>query len=119
MTVFGKLLALLNLVVGLGLLAWSVSIYTERPSWFAPVPEGVTPGQNPVTFAQLKADIDGLARTAAAASANWGIQKKSLDEAEDLRAARLKGYAERLAWTRTGNPNYKDKDGNKTGAGFF
>jgi hypothetical protein len=119
MTVFGKILAFLNLVVGLGLLAWSVSIYTERPAWFAPAPEGVTPGQNPVTFAQLKADIDGLTRTAVAASANWGIQYKALEHAEELRATRLKGYAERLAWTRTGNPNYKDASGVRTGAGFF
>jgi len=119
MTTLGKLLALLNLVFGLGLLAWSLTVYTQRPGWFDPVPENVSPGQTPVTFAQLKADIEGLERAAKAASANWGASLKALEEAEDLRASRQKGYAERLAWTRTGNPKIRDKDGNPTGAGFF
>lgn len=119
MTIFGKLLALLNLVIGLGLLAWSVSLYTQRPGWFDPIPETVAPGQNPVNFAQLKAEIDRLGRAAVAASENWGTNRKVLEHAEQVRVARQKVYAERLVWTRTGNPNYKDKSGNRTGAGFF
>lgn len=119
MTFFGKLLAVLNLVVGLGLLAWSVSIYAHPPGWLDPVPEGVSPGQQPSPIAQLKADIDALGRAAVAASANWGAQRKALEEAEALRAKRLKGYEQRLVWTRTGNPAHKDADGNPTDAGFF
>jgi hypothetical protein len=119
MTLIGKMLAFLNLIVGLAILAWSVSIYTQRPGWFDPVPDGVSPGNHPVTFAQLKADIDALGRTAAAASGNWGAQLKALQQVEAERADRQRGYAERLGWARTGNPNSKDKDGNKDGAAFF
>ena len=36
MTAIGKLLALLNLVAGLGVLTWSVSVYVQRPGWFDP-----------------------------------------------------------------------------------
>jgi hypothetical protein len=119
MTLLGKLLALVNLVVGLGLLAWSVSLYTQRPGWFDPIPDNVAPGQRPVNFAQLKAEIDSLGRAAVAASANWGTNLRALEQAEQLRVTRQKGYAQRLQWTRAGNPDYRDKSGNRTGAGFF
>jgi hypothetical protein len=109
MTFFGKFLAFVNLVVGLGLLSWSVSVYVDRPMWFEQIPpaEGVDKGNDPVTFAQLKADIDSLARAADVKSGTWGARLKELEALEALRADRLKGYAERLKWAREGNP----KDG--------
>jgi hypothetical protein len=106
MTPIGKLLSFLNLFVGLGILSWSVSVYSNRPAWFGeiPLPETVNAGQTPENFKQMKAEVEALTRTAAAASANWGAQRKILEAVEERRAERLKKYAERLAWAKTGNP---------------
>jgi len=112
MTLIGKLLAYLNLIVGLGILSWSVSVYTQRPNWFGEIPESVGPKQNPESFKQMKAEIDALAQTAKAASANWGTQRKILEELEKKRVERLRVYEERLAWAKNGNP--KDN-----GNGFY
>src|SRR5687767_10161823 len=111
-TLLGKLLAFLNLIVGIALLSWSVSLFVHRPGWFDPVPETVEKGQDPRSFAQLKQDIDGLGRAAAIASDSWGKNRKLLEAAEDKRAKRRAEFDRRIAWARTGN---KDKDG----AGFF
>src|SRR5262245_57056185 len=108
MTSIGKTLAFLNLLIGIAMVSWSVSLYTQRPAWFDPKPDGVSLGHSPQTFAQLKDDIDSLGRAAVAASDNWGAQRKRLEDLEVRRASRQKGYAERLDWARNGNP--KDKD---------
>jgi hypothetical protein len=112
MTLLGKLLAFVNLIVGLGLLSWSVSVYSLRPGWFAPVPEAVSSGQRPESFAQMKLEIESLILTAKSANENWGAQQKILEGLEAKRASRQKLYEERLKWTRTGNP----KD---SGNGFY
>ncbi len=112
MTLIGKLLAFLNLIVGLGILSWSVSVYSQRPYWFGPIPDGVGPRQNPESFAQMKAEIDTLLETAKHANGNWGTQRKILEELEKKRIERLKLYEERLNWARNGNP--KDN-----GNGFY
>src|SRR5262245_36459823 len=114
MTLIGKALAFVNLIIGIALLSWSVSLYTQRPAWFDPKPEGgADPGQHPETFAQFKDEIDSLGRAAVAASSVWGAQRERLESLEVRRATRVKGYAERLEWARNGNP--KDK----AQAGFF
>jgi hypothetical protein len=112
MTLIGKLLAFLNLFVGLGILSWSTIVYTQRPGWFDAIPEGISAGQNPENFAQMKAEIETLGRMASAASANWGIQRKMLENVEAKRADRLAKYGERLTWAKNGNP--KDN-----GNGFY
>jgi hypothetical protein len=112
MTLIGKLLAFLNLIVGLAIISWSVMVYTQRPGWFGDLPVNVPPRQSPENFKQMQAEVDALAQTASAASVNWGTQRKILIDLEEKRAKRLKGYEERLKWTRTGNP--KDK-----GNGFY
>jgi hypothetical protein len=111
MTLLGKVLAFFNLLVGIAIVSWSVTVYVQRPGWFDPKPEAVSPGQNPVNFAQLKDDIDSLARQASAASATWGVQLKQVQDLEKKRADREKGYARRLTWTRTGNRDDKDNPG--------
>ena len=111
MTPIGKTLAFVNLLIGLAMLAWSVTIYTQRPAWLDPKPESIAAGQHPLIIAQLKDDIDNLGRAAASASANWGVQRKQLEDQEALRAARKKGYAERLEWARNSNKNDKDLAG--------
>ena len=122
MTVIGKLLALLNLVVGLALLTWAVNLYTQRPSWFAPIPEGgVSEGQKPASFPLLKAEIDSLTRTAGAATQVWGAQKEGLEDREALRIARRQAFARRIAWAHNGNPADRiDKDNPASlGKGFY
>jgi hypothetical protein len=112
MTLFGKILAFLLLGVGLGIVSWSASVYFQRPSWFDPAPDAVDKGHTPLTFAQLKQDIDSLGRAASAASAGWGVQRKKLEDLEARRIERQKVYDQRIAWMKTGNPN-------KAGAAFF
>lgn len=112
MTLIGKLLAFLNLLVGLGILSWSMIVYTQRPGWNDPVPESISQGQNPENFASMKAEIESLGRMATAASGNWGKQRKMLEDLEVRRAQRQDMYKERLTWARTGN---KKDNGN----GFY
>jgi hypothetical protein len=112
MTLLGKILAFVNLIIGIGLATWSVAVYTERPPWFDPAPESIQPGHKPANFALLKDDIDRLGRAAAAASSTWGAQLQRLEELEDLRGTRLKGYENWVAWAKTGNPR-------DNGTGFY
>ncbi len=101
MTFFGKLLVVLNLIVGIGMAMWSVGVYTQRPYWFNEIPDGaIDPGNTPVTFKGLSAEIDALGKTAAVASQNWGIGLKSLRVQEKVRKDRQAIYAARLqmAW---------------------
>ncbi len=122
MAAIGKLLAVLTLVASLGIMTWSLGVYVQRPGWFNPPPEGgVDKGNNPVGFAQAKAETEALARSAAAVSASWGAHLKMLEEREDYRAKRQFAYAERLKWARKGHPTDKvDKDNPKSaGKGFY
>jgi hypothetical protein len=112
MTFIGKLLAFLNLIVGLGFVSFAATLYFQRPSWFEPIPEVVDKGNAPVTFAQLKQDTDNLGRSATAASAEWGQQLKKLEAVETRRADRLKEFEKRTGWMRKGNPADK-------GAAFY
>jgi hypothetical protein len=112
MTTIGKALAFVNLLIGMAMLAWSVTVYTQRPAYLDAKAESISPGQRPVIIAQLKEDIDNLGRQAAAASAAWGTGRKALEDLEAKRAERRKAYEDRLEWAKNGNPA-KDR------AGFF
>jgi hypothetical protein len=103
MTFIGKLLAFLNLIVGLGFVSFAATLYFQRPAWFEPIPEVVDKGNAPVTFAQLKQDAENLGRSATAASAEWGQQLKKLEALETRRADRLKEFEKRSGWMRKGN----------------
>lgn len=111
MTAFGKVLAFLNLVVGIGLAAWSVNVYANRPPYFDPVPEGVDKGNAPDTFATLKAEIDSLGKAAAGAAAAWGEGLKAVEAREKTRTYRQARFATRLKHAAEGDPA-------KGGAGF-
>lgn len=120
MTAIGKLLALLNLVVGLGIMAWSVNVYVHRPAWF----EKATPNERndrALNFEQLKADALALTRSAGYASQSWGTNLKALEEREKVRADRKAAYAERLRWAHKGNPKDAIDPGNpmSAGKGFY
>jgi hypothetical protein len=109
MTFIGKTLAFLNLIIGLGILAWSVTVYAQRPGWFdKPAADAGPPdrGSTPLTFDQLKAAADASAKAANLASGAWGANLKALEELETRRDRRRVEYATRLQWTKVGN----DKD---------
>jgi hypothetical protein len=103
MTSIGKILAFLNLVVGLGFISFAATLYFQRPAWFEPVPDVVDKGNAPVTFAQLKQDTENAGRLASGASVTWGEQLQKLEKTEARRADRLKEYEKRLGWARKGN----------------
>ncbi len=113
MTFIGKLLSYLNLILGLGILAWSTSEFALRPGWFEPIPERIEKGNDPVNFAMIKDEAESLARSANLASGIWGDNLKTLQASEKRRNDRRKELDRRLAWTKKGNP------GDKAGAAFY
>src|SRR5947209_1189413 len=98
MTAIGKLLAFSILVSTLGAMTWSVSLYVQRPGWFADPVEEVDRGNKPVGFKKLKADTEAQYKLAAVASEQWGTHLKALEERETFRTERQKGYAMRIQW---------------------
>ncbi len=120
MTAIGKLLALLNLVVGIGVLSWSVNLYVHRPGWFDEPSESVDKGNKPVGFKQFKVEADNLYKVAAISSEAWGTSLKALEEREKYRADREAGYAKRIQWARKGNgTDLTDPLNPKSGKGFY
>jgi hypothetical protein len=118
MTAIGKLLAVLTLVVGLGIMTWSVGVFVQRPGWFPP-PEG---GEgNPGRFKQLEEEAKALSRSAGVASAAWGTHLKLLEDREKYRAGRRTAYADRLVWAKKGHPTDKVDPLNpkSRGKGFY
>ena len=104
MTVIGKLLAFLNLVVGIGLAMWSVNLYTNRPSWFdKDIPDAVDKGNSPITFAQLQAETASLGKSAASLSGKWGTGLTQVEQYEATRKDRLGKQAARLLIARNGD----------------
>jgi hypothetical protein len=89
MTLFGKILAVLELILGVGIAVASASLYANRPGWFDPAPDaGVDKGNHPVSFPALSAEIDSLSKAAANASKNWGDDYKLLTSREEARKER-------------------------------
>jgi hypothetical protein len=120
MTALGKLLAALLMAAGLAMMTWATGVYTSRPNWLDKAPEGgADKGTDPVTFDQLKAEIEKLNRAAGYASAQWGANLEALKAREQYRADRRKGYAVRLEWARNGNPADLVEPGSAFGKGFY
>lgn len=89
MTTFGKLLVFANLVFGVGAATWAAAVYTQRPAWYDPAPDGGTAkGTAPATFAGLGAELDTLGKAAAAAGAAWSGEAARLAQDERVRVAR-------------------------------
>lgn len=107
MTTIGKLLAFLNLVVGVGLAMWSVNLYTNRPSWFEKASDVVDKGNSPITFEQLKGEIDTLGKSAASLSGRWGGELTVLQQREATRKDRQVKQATRLRIARNGDDTKK------------
>jgi hypothetical protein len=89
MTSFGKVLAFVNLVVGLSLLAWGVSVYANRVDW---VDRKTDTESVEGEITKLKKEIDKLSRSIADANAAYAVRLAALTDAEarrDYRKARL------------------------------
>jgi hypothetical protein len=121
MTLFGKILAVINLIVGIGMAMTGTLMYTQRPYYFEPPPEGsVDRGNTPVTFKEMTAEIDKLGKSAATATQNWGNSFKSVKSLEKVRKDRQAVYDARLqvGWqgpVKAGSP----QDARAPGAAFF
>lgn len=104
MTLIGKFLVFLNLVLGIGVAVASTAVYTARPGWFDTPDDGgkdkgaVTPG---FTFAQMKAESDALFRAAVTANKSWGEAREGLELAEKVRDDRADKFTARLEEART------------------
>jgi hypothetical protein len=106
MTLLGKILVFLNLILGIGAAVYATSVYTQRPTWYLETIEGgIDKGNAPLTFKQMAADIDAKSKQAALASATWGANLKALTQAEALRTKR---YQQMFG---------TDPDGTRTGGG--
>jgi hypothetical protein len=98
MTLIGKFLVFLNLIVGVGVAVISTAVYTERPTWFD-TPEGSDKGPfvPGFTFAQMKTETDSLGRAVVTANKAWGESRDALEKAEALRDDRKAKLDARLA----------------------
>ncbi len=114
MTFIGKLLAVLNLVIGIGMASWATALYTNRLPWFEPTPppEMIHPGHKPANFNLLKEELDHATRAATTASQQLALQLTELQQLERTRTERLRLYETYLTYARTGNPN-------DNGTGFY
>jgi hypothetical protein len=79
MTTFGKILAFVNLVVGIALLTWGVSVYANRADW---VDRKTGTDSVEGEIGKLKKEIDRLTRSVADADAAYGQRLKTLAQTE-------------------------------------
>lgn len=118
MTSFGKLLAVLNLIAGIGMVVTATVLYSQRPPWFDEAAGTSGPWDGPASFAQINARMNGDKDTlgeiekANSTSRTWGARLTELKSRETFRATRQAEFDRRLKWAHLGNPN-------KGGAAFF
>ena len=89
MTILGKILVFLNLIIAIGAGVLGTSMYTHRLPYFEDYKDTpIEKGNTPHTFKQLAADIDEQSKAAFLAGANWGTNLKALSAAESNRTTR-------------------------------
>lgn len=94
-----RLLVLVNMFLSVGLLAWALTLSTNRLDWVdGKTDTGTTKGQ--ITL--LKEEIDRAAKGSADLSRAYVERTKSLADAEAFRTSRRVGYADRLNKARNG-----------------
>ncbi|HET6574978.1 MAG TPA: hypothetical protein VFG68_15335 [Fimbriiglobus sp.] len=122
MTTFGKVLAFVNLVVGVSLLAWAVSVYANRTDWVDSKSDaGTADGQ----ITQLKKEIDRLQKSIAGADAAYGQESLTLATEEYRQSYRKVRLDDRIRQARLGtfrvqnvypsDPAFVNVDDNKGG----
>lgn len=98
-TKIGKLLVFVNLVASVGLLAWALSLYTNRIDWLdATTAEGKTDGQITV----LKKEIDRLTKAIGETQTGYAGKKYALAASEERLDTRARVFAARLNQARNG-----------------
>src|SRR5687768_16214670 len=109
MTTFGKVLAFVNLVVGISLLAWAVSVYANRADWLdSKTDAGTTEGE----VTKLKKEIDRLQKSIADASTAHGQRSAVLANTEAVRHYRKQRLKARLDEARQGTFKVQKPDPN-------
>ena len=103
MTLIGKILVFLNLIIGVGVAVASTAVFTHRPGWFdAPDKAGSAAAAEGFTFTQMKAETETHGRSAVAASRAWGDNVTDLLEKERVRDDRKVKLDARLERARKG-----------------
>ena len=98
-TTIGKLLVFVNLVASVGLMAWALSLYTNRIDWLdTTTAEGKVDGQITV----LKKEIDRLTKAVAETQAGYSGKKYGLAASEESLDTRARVFARRLEQARNG-----------------
>src|SRR5438132_8462626 len=90
MTLLGKIMVFLFLILAIGVAVYSTSVYANRPPWYDDFKDvgGYDKGNTPMTFKQLGDDIDAQSKAALLAGANWGKQLQAVQSAETTRSSR-------------------------------
>ena len=100
MMTFGKLLAFVNLVVGVSLLAWAVSVYANRADW---VDRKSDTDSTEGEITTLKKEIDRLQKSVVDANAAYGQRRRPpWRPAETQRTYRKRKLDARIAEARQG-----------------
>ena len=98
-TTIGKLLVFVNLVASVGLMAWSLSLYTNRVDWLdTTTADGKVEGQITV----LNNEIKRLTKAVAETQAGYSAKKYALAASEEKLDTRARAFATRLSQARNG-----------------
>jgi hypothetical protein len=99
MTRLGKLLVFVNLAVSVGLMAWALSLYTNRVNWLdATTAEGKVEGQ----ITTLKKEIDRLTKAIAETQQGYAGRRYALAATEERLDTRDRVFKQRLEQARNG-----------------
>ena len=99
MTTIGKLLVFANLVASVGLMAWALSLYTNRIDWLdTATADGKVEGQ----ISLLKKEIDRLKKAVGETQAGYTGKKYALSVSEERLDQRSRVFAARLGQARNG-----------------
>lgn len=117
MTAIGKLLVFVNVFLGVGLLAWGVSVYGNRVDYLDQTVDGASvPGK----IKEAKAEIDKLTKAVADAQTGYADRRRKLEVAEARRDARQREFARRMTAARTGQVRVQlTEDSGAYGAGVM
>ena len=98
-TTIGKLLVFVNVFFSVGLLAWAVSLYTNRIDWLDRAgADGKVDGQ----ITTLKKEIDRLGKATTDAQAGYAGKRYLLANAEERLDTRNRVFVRRLEQARNG-----------------
>jgi hypothetical protein len=93
MTLFGKILVILNLVLGMLMATWALGVYTQSLDWSS---KGGGPDKQPNEIAKRAERITHLWRSAQAAESRWSLAWKDAWRPQQERVLLEKWYADQL-----------------------